>query len=96
MVRTGLGSRGGNDHTGRSPPLAATILSRRRTPVRRRSFARIPQLRRWRLLTEKVAAMVAGIGYGNFKGACAASPDLDPAYNMALHDVWGVFRRLQK
>lgn len=43
-----------------------------------------------------VAAMVAGIEYGNFKARCAASPDLDPAYNTALHDVWAVFRRLQE
>ena len=43
-----------------------------------------------------MAALVSSIAYGNFKGACEASPDLDPAYNTALHDVWAVFRRLQK
>ena len=57
---------------------------------------------KWRIIVPRatfarvVASMVAGIGYGNFKGACAASPDLDPDYNSALHDVWAVFRRLQK
>ncbi len=43
-----------------------------------------------------VAALVSSIDYPNFKGACAASPDLDPDYNSALHEVWSVFRRLQK
>ena len=55
----------------------------------------------WRIIVPRttlarvIAAMVTGIRYGNFKSACAASPDLDPAYNTALHDVWAVFRRLQ-
>ncbi len=43
-----------------------------------------------------MAAMIEKLTYGNFKSACAASPDLDPAYNAALHDVWQIFRRLQK
>ena len=43
-----------------------------------------------------MAAMVAKLNYGNFKSAAAASPDLEPDYNSALHDVWAVFRRLQK
>jgi len=43
-----------------------------------------------------MAAMVAGIEYGNFKARCSASPDLDRDYNSALHDVWAVFRKLQK
>ena len=56
---------------------------------------------KWRIIVPRttfakvMAAMVTGIRYGNFKSACAASPDLDPAYNTALHDVWAVFRRLQ-
>jgi hypothetical protein len=56
---------------------------------------------RWRIIVPRttfarvVAAMVEELDYQNFKGACAASPDLDPAYNTALHDVWAVFRRLQ-
>jgi hypothetical protein len=55
----------------------------------------------WRIIVPRatfsrvMAAMVTGIGYGNFKGSCAASPDLDQAYNTALHDVWAVFRKLQ-
>lgn len=57
---------------------------------------------KWRIIVPRttfarvVAAMVTGIRYGNFKGACAASPDLDPAYVDALHSVWAVFRRLQR
>lgn len=57
---------------------------------------------KWRIIVPRttlarvVGAMVAGIGYQNFKGACAASPDLDPAYVDALHSVWAVFRKLQK
>ena len=43
-----------------------------------------------------MAAMAAGIDYGNFKARCSASPDLDPAYVDALHSVWAVFRKLQK
>lgn len=43
-----------------------------------------------------MAALVSSIDYGNFKSACATSPDLDPAYNTALHDVWALFRKLQK
>ena len=43
-----------------------------------------------------MAAMAAGIDYGNFKARCSASPDLDPAYVDALHSVWAIFRKLQK
>jgi hypothetical protein len=56
---------------------------------------------RWRISVPRatfarvVAAMVEKLTYPNFKSACAASPDLDPAYNTALHEVWSVFRRLQ-
>lgn len=57
---------------------------------------------RWRMIVPHatfarvMAAIVTRIDYGNFKGACAAAPDLDAAFNSALHEVWGVFRRLQK
>lgn len=57
---------------------------------------------RWRIIVPRatfarvVAAIVAGIGYHNFKAAAAASPDLEPAYIDALHEVWSVLRRLQK
>jgi hypothetical protein len=57
---------------------------------------------RWRIIVPRttfarvVAAMVEKLDYQNFKSAAAASPDLDPAYVDALHDVWSVFRRLQK
>jgi hypothetical protein len=57
---------------------------------------------RWRMIVPRttfarvVAAMVQGVDYGNFKARCSASPDLDPAFNEALHDVWAVFRRLQR
>lgn len=57
---------------------------------------------KWRIIVPRtmfarvMAAMVAGIRYGNFKSACAASPDLDPDYIDALHSVWAVFRKLQK
>lgn len=56
---------------------------------------------KWRIIVPRttfarvVAAMVTGIRYGNFKGACAASPDLDLNYIDALHSVWAVFRNLQ-
>lgn len=43
-----------------------------------------------------MATLVSSIAYGNFKGACAASPDLDPDYVDALHLVWAVFRKLHK
>lgn len=43
-----------------------------------------------------MAALVSSIDYGNFKSACAASPDLDRDYTDALHSVWAVFRKLQK
>lgn len=57
---------------------------------------------RWRIIVPRttfarvMAAMVEELDYQNFKGACAASPDLDPAYVDALHSVWAVFRKLQK
>ena len=57
---------------------------------------------RWRIIVPRrvfarvVGTMVLGIGYGNFKGACAASPDLAQDYSSALHEVWSAFRRLQK
>lgn len=38
-----------------------------------------------------VAELVAGIGYGNFKGRVARTRE--PAFLDALHDVWGVMRR---
>ncbi|MBZ0151209.1 MAG: hypothetical protein K8J09_06715 [Planctomycetes bacterium] len=56
----------------------------------------------WRIIVPRttfakvIAAMVEGIDYGNFKSAAAASPDLEPAYVDALHEVWSVLRRLQK
>lgn len=43
-----------------------------------------------------MARMVADLDYGNFKGACSSSPDLDATYGHALHDVWAALRRLQK
>lgn len=46
--------------------------------------------------TRVMAALVSSIAYGNFKGACEASPDLDRDYTDALHSVWAVFRKLQK
>ena len=42
-----------------------------------------------------MAALVSSIAYGNFKGACEASPDLDRDYVDALHSVWAVLRKLQ-
>jgi hypothetical protein len=57
---------------------------------------------RWRMIVPRetlakvMAAMVASIDYSNFKSACAASPDLDPAYDAALHEVWATLRRLQR
>lgn len=80
------------------------LLQRDHPSLRRYSIIESEPRRdyRWRIIVPRkvfagvVAAMVAGIDYGNFKGACAASPDLDPAYNSALHDVWSVFRQLQK
>ena len=56
---------------------------------------------KWRIIVPRttfarvLAAMVTGIRYANFKGACAASPDLEPAYSTALHEVWSVLRKLQ-
>ena len=43
-----------------------------------------------------MAALVSSVAYGNFKGACEASPDLDRDYVDALHSVWAVFRKLQE
>ncbi len=57
---------------------------------------------KWRIIVPRttfarvMAALVSSIAYGNFKSACAVSPDLDPAYVDALHSVWAVFRKLQK
>lgn len=48
------------------------------------------------VVAKVMTRMVAELDYGNFKGACAASPDLDRTYGDALHDVWAVLRRLQK
>ncbi len=56
----------------------------------------------WRIIAPRatfarvMAEMVEKLTYGNFKAAAVASPDLDPAYNSALHEVWSVFRKLQK
>jgi hypothetical protein len=57
---------------------------------------------KWRLIVPRttfakvMAAMIANVTYSNFKSACAASPDLHPHYNSALHDVWAGFRKLQR
>lgn len=57
---------------------------------------------KWRIIVPRatfarvMAALVSSIDYGNFKSVAAASPDLDPAYNDALHEVWSVLRRMQK
>lgn len=56
----------------------------------------------WRIIVPRttfarvMAALVSSVAYGNFKGACEASPDLDRGYVDALHSVWAVFRKLQE
>lgn len=57
---------------------------------------------KWRIIVPRatfakvMAAMIEELTYSNFKAASAASPDLEPDYIDALHEVWSVFRRLQK
>lgn len=57
---------------------------------------------KWRIIVPRttfakvMAALVSSIAYGNFKGSCEASPNLDRDYVDALHSVWAVFRKLQK
>lgn len=80
------------------------LLQRDHTSLRRYPIIESEPHRdyRWRIIVPRatfarvVASLAMSIDYQNFKGACAASPDLDPAYNSALHDTWAVFRRLQK